>query len=573
VSSIQNPPTVLGKIEFLDIKQSLIDYLKKQSIFVGYEFEGSAMSTLMDLLAYNTYYYAFYSNMIASECFLDSAQRIESLISLTKPLGYTVQGRTCSRINVRVGGAGGNVIPRYSAFSGKNADGIQYIFYNLKDIPVIDSQTDEFTIYQAYEVVNLEVVDQIDLERQKVIIMDQDFDLDTVEVVVNNPTTSIDEIWSKIDNVGYSSTVEQKVYFIERLDAGFAISFGLVNSVGANITNDVRSVKVRYLKTNGSRANGISLFNSTVGGFVITTPGVVTSFGRDEPNIDHIKFLAPKWFAAQERAVTANDYKALVLEAGYFGNENEFNIFGGEELVPRRYGRVFVTSQKPVTQVTDLMNFIKSKSVITILPEYVSSIPLNVYVDMAFGYADGSTRSAQDRQTRINEIVSIFNERYAKDREYNLYFSSSDFINYVLSVYPELTMSVDDFSLYVEQTISANNTDYTFNLENELAIPENTIYPISLPFSSPLTSDLIKYHIDNSTAGQTDKKLVFRNSNNTPILTNVIAGTANITKGVVSVKSKIMTNSATFVIPFKSKTIRIGLNNLVTFNIKNITTY
>lgn len=572
MSSFQKPPTVLGKLEFSDIKQSLIEYLRKQTVFNGYEFEGSALSTLMDLLAYNSYYYAFYSNMLASECFLDSAQRIESLISLTKPLGYTIPAKTSSRINIRVGSVGGTSIPRYSLFYGKNADGIQYNFYNLEDIAISDSQTEEFTIYEGNEVINIDVVDQIDLERQKVIITDTNFDLDTLQVVVTNPATEIDEIWLRIDNVGYASTIEQKVYFIERLDAGFAISFGLVNSVGANITSDVRSIKVRYLKSSGSSANGISLFNSSVGGVVVTTPGDVSAYGKNEPNNDYIKFLAPKWFAAQERAVTVNDYKALVLEAGYFGSESEFNVFGGEDLTPSRYGRVFVTSQKQITEVTDLMNFIKSKSVITVLPEYVSSLPLNVYVDFSFGYNDGQPRSSSVKQQRINEIKSIFNERYGKNKEYNLYFSSSDFINELISLYPDLSISVDDFSLYVEQEISANNTDYTFNLQNVINIADGSVPPITLPFTSILTTSPVRYHIDNTNSSST-KNIQLKTLTGANISSSTSYGTANLIRGIVTIKSKVMSNKATFNIPFKSKTIRIGLNNLVSFNIKNITVY
>lgn len=573
MSSLQRPPTVLGKIEFADIKQSLVDYLSKQTIFNGYEFEGSALSTLMDLMAYNSYYYAFYSNMIASEAFLDSAQRIESLISLTKPLGYTIPSKTSSRIKIKVAGVGGTVISKYSLFYGKNADGIQYNFYNLEDIAISDSQTEEFTIYEGSEVINIDVVNQIDLERQKVIINDSNFDLDTLEVIVTNPINDLDEVWMRIDNVGYASTVEQKVYFIERLDSGFAISFGLVNSVGANITSDVRSIKVRYLKSNGSNANGISSFSSSVGGVVVTTPGDISSYGKNEPNLDYIKFLAPKWFAAQERAVTVNDYKALVLEAGYFGSESEFNVFGGEDIVPSRYGRVFVTSQKQLSEVSDLMNFIKSKSVITILPEYVSSLPLNVYVDFSFGFNDGQPRSAALKQQRINEIKSIFNDKFGKNKEFNLDFSCADFISYLKSQYSDLSISSDDFLLYVEQEISANNTDYTFNLQNPINIPAGSVTPISLPFTSTLTESPVKYYIENTNPLTTNKNIYLRTLNNIDVDPSLTYGTANLTRGIITIKSKIMTNKALFNIPFKGTSLRIGLNNLISFNIKNITVY
>ena len=151
----QSSPQSLGKLEFLDIKRSLTEYLSTQSVFSGYEFQGSALSTLIDLMAYNAYYYALYSNMMISESFLDSAQRIQSLISLTKPLGYTIPSKTASKAKVALGAVtdGVNTIPKYSVFYGKNSQGIQYKFYNLEDIPVVDSQTDYFTICEGKNVI------------------------------------------------------------------------------------------------------------------------------------------------------------------------------------------------------------------------------------------------------------------------------------------------------------------------------------------------------------------------------------------------------------------------------------
>jgi hypothetical protein len=568
--SNQVAPTTLGKIEFGDIKVSLINYLSKQSVFNGYEFEGSALSTLMDLLAYNAYYYAVYSNFIASECFLDSAQRIESLISLTKPLGYTIPSKSAARIKVKVSQVNDNIIPQYSIFYGTNSEGTQYTFYNLEPINVLDSQTDEFFIYEGISVVSADVINQFDFERQRVIITNTDIDIDTLEVQVLDPLNpNTYEIWTRIDNIGYKSSIEQKIYFVERIDNGFIISFGLINSVGKNITEDVRSLRIRYLRTNGTSGNNINIFSSPLG-TVVTDPNTTSYGGKDDPSLDSIKFLAPKWFAAQERAVTVNDYKALILEAGYFANESEFNIFGGEEITPKRYGRVFITSQKQLSEVGDLMDFLKQKSVITVLPEYASSSPLNIYVDFKFGFNDGVPRTAFQKQQKINQLKTLFNQKYAKIRQYNLYFSATDFIEDIMSADSTIQISSDDFDLYVEQDVDAVLTDYNFNLQNEFDIPVGTSFVASQPFLSTKSSNQVQYVIDNQTQTPSTKPLILQEIS-TGIKIYEGIGTSNVGSGNITLKSNIATEKVKFMIPFKEKSIRIGLNNLITFAVKNVT--
>jgi len=566
----RKPPTTLGKLEFLDIKQSFIDYLRTQKEFSGYEFEGSALSTLIDVLSYNTYYYALYSNLITSEAFLDSAQRIESLISLTKPLGYTIPSKTAAKAKVALSGIDPTttIIRKKSIFYGKNSDGTQFRFYNLEDVPVADSQTDYFLIYEGKNFVEVEAVDLIDIERQRVVIADDDFDLETLKVTVTDPETGVDQEWTRIKSVGYSNTVEEKVYFVERVETGFIISFGLLNSVGKNITEDVQSIKISYITTNGSLGNNIGIFTSLLG-TVTTFDGIPSSSGKDNPSLDSIKFLAPKWFASQERAVTTNDYKALVVDAGFFGNQSEFNIYGGEEIVPRRYGRVFITSQKQLAEVTDMMNFLKERSVVTVLPEYVSSVPISVFVDFTFRFNDRVARSATQKQQIADRIKSIFNESFASNRTYNLYFSASDFIDAVKLVLPQVEMSPDDFELYAEQEVNATLTDYVFNLQNAIALGDAASLIFTDPFDSNQSQQQVVYLVKNDTIFAEKPLQLWTSDLVTRVSESV--GSVDVATGTITIKSGVMKQPVIFTIPFKQKSIKIGLNNLSTFSIKNIT--
>lgn len=567
--ALQSSPQNLGKLEFLDIKKSLTDYLSTQSVFSGYAFQGSALSTLIDLMAYNAYYYALYSNMMISESFLDSAQRIQSLISLTKPLGYTIPSKTSSKAKIALGGVpeGTNTIPKYSVFYGKNTQGIQYKFYNLEDIPVIDSQTGYFTIHEGKNVIEIDAVNLIDIQRQRITLTDIDMDIDTLEVIVNQD--GIDEIWNRVDNTGYTNTLQEKIYFVERTDTGFLIEFGLYNSVGKDITSEVRKILIRYVRSSGVFGNGINIFSSALG-TVFVESGIPSAGGKEEPSLDEIKFLAPKWFAAQERAVTVNDYKALVLEAGFFGSSSEFNIYGGEEIVPARYGRVFVTSQKQLSEVNDLMDFIKQRSVLTVLPEYVTSNVLNIFVDFKFRFTDGLQRSIAQKQQIINVIKSIFNEKYGTTRAFNLIFNASDFCNDITSKLNNINITPEDFTIYVQQYVDARNSDFVFNLQtNPIKITTTGGLILSESFNSPLSEQNVVYYTTDSTIFPQEDIVLMTQDLATKISSSV--GTINLDTGVVKIKAGFMENPVLFTIPFKHTNINIGLNNLCSLAIKNIT--
>ena len=156
----------LGKINFSDIKTSITNYLKNQDSLKDFNFEGSVMQTLINTLAYNTYYYAFYGNMIANESFLDSAQRIDSLISLTKPLGYFIPLKTSAKAVVNVSGLILN-IPEFASFRGLNSDGIVYNFYTTKSYDGSSGQALNVEIFEGNLVKNLEVTNLFDNIKQR----------------------------------------------------------------------------------------------------------------------------------------------------------------------------------------------------------------------------------------------------------------------------------------------------------------------------------------------------------------------------------------------------------------------
>lgn len=228
---------------------------------------------------------------------------------------------------------------------------------------------------------------------------------------------------------------------------------------------------------------------------------------------------------------------------------------------------MFVTSQKQLSQVNDLMEFIKQRSVLTVLPEYVTSNVVNVFVDFKFRFNDGLQRSAAQKQQIINLIKSIFNEKYGTARSFNLAFNASNFCSDVKSQISVVDITPDDFSIYVQQYVDARNTDYTFNLQNPIKISTGLV--LSESFDSSLSEQSVVYYVTDSTIFPTESIQLVTEDLVTKVNSNV--GTINLDTGVIQIKSGIMENTVLFTIPFKFTNIMIGLNNLCSLSIKNIT--
>jgi hypothetical protein len=570
-----NTPTTLGNLEFFDIKSSLTDFLKNQSTFSGYNFEGSAMQSIIELLAYNTFYYAYYANMINAEAFLDSAQKEDSIISLTKPLGYTVPSKKSAKAKIVVSGLGAATsIAAGTAFSTSNENGTPFVFYNLDNVNVLDGVSDEFYIYEALSYVQFDAIPTFDYDTQTITIADEDFDIDSIKITTLE--NDVEYIWTRVSNIGYVSQSSQRIYFIERTSNGFKIQFGSNNSLGREISEtEVDQLFVRYITCSGTSANFLSVFT--------TTPGTVTlkeeaSGGLDGPDLLETRFVAPKWFASQERAVTVNDYKALLIESGFFSSENDFSVFGGQELSPPRYGRVFITSNvAPASdKINEFINFLRDKSIITVYPEYLQSTGIDTYVDFSF-----RINGSGNRASILNTVKSIFNQNYAVQNQYNVSFSSSDFIEEIQAdptINNSLIISPDDFFIYAQKDLSAGSV-YSINLQNELYVPLFTRVDVTDNFKSDLSpienSDvaLVMYLTSNSSRGTKVNLELWTKTTNGAYETKISGdfGYFIANSGVIYIKEGIIKDTAKINVQFKKKNFTIGLNNLVSLNYRDIT--
>ena len=573
--AIPTPPPQIGSLDFKEIKQNLINYLQGQSIIQDYNFEGSVVQTLIDLLAYNTFYYAYYTNMIASEMFLDSAQRLDSIISLVKPLGYTISGKRSSRAQINLSGVINNYVPAHSIFFGINEDGIQYTFYTLEDTFGNDSDV-LLSLVEGTIINNISAIDSVDLEKQKYYILDPDIDISTIRVTVNG------EVWKLKGNIGTLANTEDKIYFVERINSeGFAIQFGIENTLGKSLLED-DVLEIRYLRSSGKKGNDIYVFsqansnNYTCGVCSIDLESASSS-GLDEPSIPLIKFLAPKYFAAQNRAVTKNDYNGLLLEMNLISDINSATIFGGEELYPPKYGRVFISLSNDLPDgvtIEDVINKLRENSVITIFPEYVAANYINVFMDFSYSFKSTSQSQAEKTST-TNSLKSFINSEFisSQQNKFNAELNGSVISSAIEDRFPLVNITADDFSFFFRTQIPGNSPTVYFNLGNKINIrPGTDNLTITSPFINDFTESVVLKIITTPATNRSKFLNIIQVSSTSglPIPNAPYSGKVIIDTGVIEIP-KLSSNPYVLTIPFKDKIVKSPLNNITNF-ITNVAT-
>ena len=444
-------PPNLTKLNFTDIKQSLTDFLKNQSIFVGYNFEGSVIQTLIDLLSYNTYYYAFYSNMMSNELFLDSVTRIESLVSLVKPLGYTVPGRKSSSTTLKLSSANPINMLRYNLFIAADSSGSYYNFYNTGIIS--SSEEVDVLVTEAYELVSeKDVTSLFDFTKQKYILDEENVDISTIRIEVKLSTDSDYVEWT---NVNFFPNNEGTIFYIERMGKIFTIELGKYNNLGKSLTEG-DSIRISYLLSSGSAANDLFQFSQAT--VDVAQVYALTSGGNNGPDFDTIKFAAPKVFSAQERAVTKQDYVALLIKNNYISNINKVAIYGGDEIYPPKYGRVFISFLDGTFSRSEILSYLRDKNMLTVLPEYTFPITTSPSVVATTTFRSISNSQKESILNKINNDFITEYSDYSQDYGFNLSLNSDTLKLQIEDKYGASGLSSISID-YIEYNFTINDTN------------------------------------------------------------------------------------------------------------------
>lgn len=499
-----NPEAKLkvAELDFDAIKSNLRNFLKSQSEFSDYNFEGAGLSVLLDILAYNTHYMGYYLNMVSNEMFIDTAIKRGSVVSHAKLLGYVPRSRVAAKavIDLTITPVPNDsnsaiTISRFTRFVSESKDGINYVFVNPSARVVSKN-----TVSGLFEVDNLEIkegqpnaitftYDAQTNPKQYFEIPDVGVDTSTIQVTVQRSAENANQQSYILAQDATDVNESAAVYYIEENKNGkYQIYFG--DDVVGKALTEGNIVIVSYVVTSGSAANSLREFKpvDTIlnGATVAVTLQSESTSGAAEEDIENIRFTAPKAFIAQNRAVTKNDYIALInRDYPYF---EAVNVWGGEENDPPVYGKVFFTA-KPLggyeittTEIEFIKNnILKPFSVLTVTPDYVEADYnyLNISADVNY---DPTRTNKTASEINVGVISAIRNFCNQNLDTFNSTFKVSQLSRAIDD--SDQSITSNDIGVIIEKRFAPDITrtlSYTLNFGTELLQGTTTQRLISTP--------------------------------------------------------------------------------------------
>jgi len=572
-------------LDFQDLRTQIKDYLRSNSDFTDFDFEGSNFSTLIDLLAYNSYITAFNTNMAVNEVFLDSATLRENVVSLARNIGYVPRSRRSSKAKINFTVDMSQTDSRtVKIVAGQVALGAvrdgNYIFSIPDDItsPVDNNGIVTFNNVEIYEGVYLTSTFVVDDSQpnQRFILPNANIDTTTIRVTSRNQVSEVYTSYSNILNIDGNS----RIFLIQEIeDQKYEIIFG-DNIVGKKPTNG-SVINVTYIVTNGRLGNGSSNFtfsgilkdnnlqNVTSGISLINTLSASEN-GDDIESIDKIKYLAPRVYASQYRAVTANDYKGLI--PFIYPNVDSVTSYGGEELDPPEYGKVFI-SIKPrngnfLSQITkqDILRTLKQYSIAGIQPEIIDLSYLYVELDTTIYYnVNRSTNPELVRTKVLNSLIS-----YSSSSDVNSFggrFKFSKVNALIDDTDQSITSNITKVRMRRDLIPELNsNATYELCFGNQIHIKKNGYSVKSTGFFINGVSDVV-YMADTQLDSNLGKIFFFKLENNEPVIVKNNAGTINYKSGevlldVVKITGSSLNNGLVEVQAIPESNDIIGLKDL-----------
>ena len=425
------------ELDFDNIKDNLKVFLKAQSQFKDYDFEGAGMNILLDVLAYNTHYLGFNANMLANEMFLDSASLRSSVVSHAKTLGYeTTSARApVATINVSLNTtANTKTMSAGTAFT-TSVDGTDYQFVTTADVTASNTGSavpfDGVKIYEGSYITTKYTADSTDVE-QKFLLRDANAETSTLTVKIQTSASdTTTTTYTKATDITQLSA-DSTVYYLQETDSGlFEVYFG--DGTVSKSLSDGNIVILQYVVTNKSEANGASSFTSpsSIDGITAVTTTTVASAagGADPETISSIKINAPLDYAAQGRAVTVDDYKTYTKKL--FANTQAVSVWGGEDgsfdtstgvSSNPEYGKVFIsikstTGENLTTeQKSNLVTAFAPFKVASVTPVIVDPETTFLILNTNFQYDSTSTTSTKDElASLVNTTISNYSATDLQD--------------------------------------------------------------------------------------------------------------------------------------------------------------
>jgi hypothetical protein len=537
------------EMDFDQIKSNLKTFLQSQTQLADYDYEGSAISTIIDVLAYNTFYNAFNANLNINEIFLDTAQVRNNVVSHAKSLGYVPRSTTSAfaTINVIVNNPSGSpsslAMARGTTFQTK-IDNKTYNYVNLAAetiVPVNGVYTfSNLQINQGTLRSQEYIVDNTDTS-QKYEIPDTAIDTATLIVKVKtNAASASFEVFTLVTNIVDVNQSTNAYFLQEGMDGKYEIYFG-DNVFGKKLAAG-NIVQLEYLTTDGAASNNANNFTLTgnIAGNTNVTVTLASSAGggasREESN--SIKFNAPLSFLAQNRVVTADDYKAIVKNN--YTNAETVSVWGGEEQAVPEYGKVFLSikpgNAETLTEVQKTFikdSILKTKNLVSITPEIVDPDYTYIKLEVFFKY-DPNLTSLTAGELKDQVIATITNYNNTNLKKFDGVFRASQVTTLVDATNPSILNTIQ--RVFVQKRLTPNvGYPQKYTLEFSSPFSSNIATGASVIDSSEFIMNGFNHKMQDvpTTDPNIRKVQLYRISNNQKIITTVDAGTVNIKTGTV----------------------------------------
>ena len=493
-------------LDFDQIKSSLKDYLQSNSDFTDYDFEGSNLSTILDVLAYNTYITSYNANMISNEVFIDSATLRENVVALARNIGYVPRSKKSSRSFISFFVDISSVSPTPAnltlkagpvASTGGQFNGQSFVFGIPEDktVSVIDgiASFDNIEVYEGSYLSQSYVYSSRN-PFQKFILPNSGIDLDSLVVTIRpSIDSSVSTTYSRQDNLfdgdtGSTINGDSKIYFIQEVESErYEIIFG--DDIFGKALDDGNVIEVSYITTNGSDGNGINSFTfsgsisyvrNSVEIFVTSGISLLTSLnsssgGESIESVDSIRKYAPQIYATQNRALSANDYEVLIPNKIYPETES-ISVFGGEDLVPPQYGKVFISIKPrngdfvPNLIKQNIKRDLKKYSVAGIVPEILDLKYLFIETNSKVYYDTNLAPSASFVSTKVQRDLTSYAES-SQLNKYGARFKYSKLLKVIDQSHESVTSNITTIEMRRDLRLATSEVaEYAVDFGNQFHI-------------------------------------------------------------------------------------------------------
>lgn len=483
-----NPKTPITELDFDAIKEQFKTYLRGQTQFKDYNFEGSNMSVLLDVLSYNTFMNNFYTNMVMNEMFLDTAVLKNSVVSHAKELNYLPRSRKSAKALVRVTIADNTitdqtvVIPQYTNFL-TNYQGVNYNFVTDKAYVARKTGTgtfvaDEVELFEGQMLTSFQregfIVDDDGVLR--VALTNDEVDTDSLVVFVDAEATEDQNVFTRANDIFGVGPLDKVFYVEPYIDNRYSIYFG--NNIFGLQPQEFEDVRVRYRICSGADPNGASLFSTSfLEDARISVQTLTPAFGGQErETIESIRYFAPKSLQIQERAITAKDYEILLKQK--FPEITAVAAYGGEELNPPQYGKVAISvyledNAQLISSIlaNSYLEYLKERSPLSIEPIFIQTEFFYADLDINVFYSSKFTeKSADQLEALIRQVIQGYSDDNLED------FNTTLRLSKLSSMIDDVDVGIQSNSIEIMPIIEYSPTlriaaNPTFKFETELVKP------------------------------------------------------------------------------------------------------